>query len=249
MKAAKILLITLLIGVFAFSAASCKLVRAIESIGIVKGSGNVISEDRDISGFSKISISGSGNLFIEQGEEESLTIEAEDNIIPLIITKVSGDTLSISFRMGANISAMEEVNYYLNLKDLSVVETSGSVNISCSGLDTDSLTIDKSGSGEVEITGLSTNDLKVDSSGSGSFIFTGTAKNQEIDISGSGNYDGRDLISENCIIDSSGNTGIIVNVTGSLDIETSGSGDVRYTGNPSINYDVSGSGEVINISD
>ncbi|MCJ7666613.1 MAG: DUF2807 domain-containing protein, partial [Actinobacteria bacterium] len=66
---------------------SLLLVTAVSCIGEkIIGSGNVISEDRAVPGFSKISISGSGDLFIEQGDEESITITAEDNLIPLLTT-------------------------------------------------------------------------------------------------------------------------------------------------------------------
>ena len=169
MKISRILIVILLIGLFSLPAASCKLIDAIGGNISVKGSGNVISEDRDISGFSKIYISGSGNLFIEQGSEESMTIEAEDNIIPLIITEVSGDTLTIRLKKGTNLSITKEINYYLSLKDLSAVSKSGSANISCPGLDTDSLTVKNSGSGDFEITGLAAKSLKISSSGSVSY--------------------------------------------------------------------------------
>lgn len=248
-KAVKIIIVVLLLSAFAFSFVSCKLVEAIGRIELVKGSGNVISEDRDISGFSKISISGSGNLYIEQGSSESLTIEAEDNIIPLIITELSGDTLIIKLKNRIRLTNYEEINYYLTLKDLGAVNKSGSVNISCPSLETDSLTIKSSGSGSFEILGLDANDLNIRSSGSGKYIFTGTVGSQEIDISGSGNYDGSGLVSEDCTIKSSGSAEVTVNVTGSLDIEISGSGNIQYIGNPNINSNISGSSKIINISE
>lgn len=45
----------------------------------VCGSGNVISENRSVSGFNKVDKSGRGNLIIELGNEE-----AEDNLIKYI---------------------------------------------------------------------------------------------------------------------------------------------------------------------
>lgn len=247
-KITKILMVAFLISIFALSIVSCKLIRAFADKEVLQGSGNIISEDRDVAGFSKISItSRNGTLFIEQGEEESLTIEAEDNIIPLIITEVSGNTLNIRFKLGVNQTDIKEVNYYLKLKDLNLIKKSGSVHISCLSLDADSLTIEKSGSGDIEMSNLTAINLEVSTSGSGSITLAGSVDNHEIEINGSGEYNAGDLVSVNCVVDSTGSTDVTVNVTDSLDIKTSGSGDVKYIGLPTINADVSGSGEVIYI--
>lgn len=72
-----LVLSTCLISILLAAIVSCK-------ISSVRGSGNIISEDRAVSEFNKVSVLGSGNLFIEQGDEESLTIEAKDNMFPLI---------------------------------------------------------------------------------------------------------------------------------------------------------------------
>lgn len=57
------------------------------------GSGNVITEERTIADFDSISVSAGINLFIEQGDDEALTIEAEDNIVPRISTDVRNGRL------------------------------------------------------------------------------------------------------------------------------------------------------------
>jgi hypothetical protein len=49
---------------------------------ITRGSGQLSSESRQVSGFTKVELSGSGELKIEQTGTESLTISAEDNVLP-----------------------------------------------------------------------------------------------------------------------------------------------------------------------
>jgi len=63
----------------------------------VTGSGKVITESRSVSNFKNITFSGMGEMLITQDETESLTIEAEDNIVALIKTEVKDDTLTIGF--------------------------------------------------------------------------------------------------------------------------------------------------------
>src|SRR3990170_5909134 len=93
----RIVFILALMSMLAIFAVSCKW-----TVGFVRGSGNVVTEERDVSDFHKIHLSGIGNLIITQGEEESLTIEADDNIMPLISADVSGERLTISFKRGYN---------------------------------------------------------------------------------------------------------------------------------------------------
>ena len=64
---------------------------------LIKGSGNVILEERDVSGFDQIVMAGAGQIIITQGDRESLSIETDDNLLEYISTEVTGDTLEIDF--------------------------------------------------------------------------------------------------------------------------------------------------------
>ena len=229
-------LIMILIGIFAFTLVSCG--------GAVRGSGNLITEERDVSGFNKVSVSGSGNLYIEQGEEEALTIEAEDNILPLIITRVSGSTLKIGFRTMTSITTTKGINYYLKVKDLKEILGSGSGSINCEALKTEDLYIDISGSRIVDMSNLVLTNIDVNSSGSGNITVKGTTDTQNIETSGSTKYYAEDLVSESCTIDSSGSGELIVNVSDELDINASGSVNITYIGSPSIDQNISGSASI-----
>jgi len=45
------------------------------------GSGYIVSEDRNVSGVTAVRLMTSGDLTIEQGNQESPTIEADDNLL------------------------------------------------------------------------------------------------------------------------------------------------------------------------
>lgn len=232
----RIILILILVSIFSLTIISCKR--------IVIGSGNVISEDRDVSGFNKVSVSGSGNIYIEQGDMESLTIEAEDNIISLIEAKVSGNTLKIGLKTGASISFTKDIKYHLKVKELESILGSGSGGIYCEALETDSLLIKTSGSRKVEISNLKTKNINIDSSGSGDITLSGSTNSQKIETSGSVKYFGEELISRICVIDSSGSGDLVVNVSDSLDINASGSVKITYIGSPDINQRISGTASI-----
>jgi uncharacterized membrane protein len=54
----------------------------------VKGSGEVITVQRDMSGFNRVDICCGMTLILSQGESESLEIKADDNFMAEIVTRV-----------------------------------------------------------------------------------------------------------------------------------------------------------------
>src|SRR5712671_8217893 len=87
-----------------------------DSIG---GSGKIITEPRTVSGFSKVSLSGSGQVVIEQTGMESLTVTTDDNLLPYIKAEVHGDTLELgSTNSMPNIRPTNEIIFRLTVKKL-----------------------------------------------------------------------------------------------------------------------------------
>ena len=210
----------------------------------VRGSGNVTSESRDVSDFDEVVLEGIGNLTIQQTGSETLTIEAEDNIIPYLKTEVEGDRLVIGVEDNTAINSSEPINYRLTVKDLNALTLSGSGNIATTAISTDELALTVSGSGNIGAPDTSTDELQVELSGSGSVRAAGKADSQDIDIPGFGSYDAEDLESRETEIDLGGSGRATVNVSDELDVRISGSGSVEYSGDPTVSQDISGSGNV-----
>ncbi len=189
----------------------------------VEGSGNVISESREVSGFNEIVLGGTGRVVVEVTGTESLTIEAEDNIMPLLETTVRGGRLRLETKR--SISPTVEIVYTITAATL------------------DGLVI--SGSGVVEADAIDGTDFRVDISGSGDVDAEGTLSGLlSISISGSGAFDGESLTAPQGRVDVSGSGNAVVNVTDDLEVSVSGSGDVEYLGRPSVDSEMSGSGAV-----
>ncbi len=192
--------------------------------GTTNVSGNVTSETRDVSGFDEVELRGIGNLSIRQTGSESLSVEAEEDVLPKIRTEVVNNRLIIGPEPNTSIQTTEPINYELTVKDFHALEASGSGGINAQGIDTDKLRISISGSGALET--------------------SGRADSQKVGISGSGAYRAEDLRSKEAKITVSGSGSAIVNVSEALDAKVSGSGSVEYIGNPTVEKDVSGAGSV-----
>jgi hypothetical protein len=185
---------------------------------------NVMSEARDVSGFDEVELKGVGNLSLEQTGSESLTVEAEEDVLPKIRTEVENKRLIISPERNTSINTTKPINYKLTVKDLNTLEVSGSGNVEAEDINTDELAVTIGGAGDVEI--------------------RGSADSQEVEISGSGEYRAGDLESKEATIDVRGSGLATVNVSDELEAEVSGSGSVEYIGDPMVQQEVSGAGEV-----
>lgn len=216
------------------------------TIGVVRGSGDIETEHRDVSGFHKVLFSGVGNLIITQGEKESLEIEADNNIIPLIETEVLRERLIISFKKGYNFIPTSRIKFYLTVKDLNEISLSGAGDINCDDLNTEELEFEVNGAGDIEFN-ITADRVEVTLSGAGDIALSGQVNSQDITLTGAGKYDGTNLKSKTCSVTVSGAGSATINVSEELDVDINGVGNVYYMGTPRIEQDISGLGRIKSI--
>ncbi len=209
----------------------------------VRGSGDLVTESRNVSGFDRIAVSGSGEVIITQDGTESLTVETDDNVIEYITTEVKGRTLELGFK-DTVLAWPTRLTFNLHLKDLAGLDISGSGDMEAESIETDRLEIRTSGSGDVQIESLTAGDVEIRISGSGDIELAGEAAGQDITISGSGRYRAGELQSQQVDVSISGSGDATVWAAESLDVNISGSGSVTYYGRPSLSSSTSGSGEI-----
>jgi hypothetical protein len=226
-----------------FSLSSCITIK----VNTPKGSGEVITKSFEVGDFDRLTFSGIGNIIIEQGEETSLEVEAESNVIDALKINTSGSELEIGFKSRfINVIPTKGIVFHLKVKDLKKINLSGAGIIECDNLNAESLSVDSSGVGSINMN-ITASDLEIGISGAGKVILSGEVDTQQLSISGVGTYDAKELVSKDCEIAISGAGKAVVNVTQTLDIEMSGLGKVDYVGNPTITQNVSGAGSIKSI--
>jgi len=211
---------------------------------IITGSGDVITETRQVSNFDRIVLSGSGEVIVTQGGSESLSIETDDNVMKHVEVKVENGALKLGFKAGVNIISTTRLIFYVGVDDLSGLTISGSGDIEAGTLQTERLEATISGSGDVQITNLTAGEVKANISGSGEIGLFGDVATQDVNISGSGKYLAGDVCSASVKVSVSGSGDATVCAIDTLDSNISGSGSVNYYGRPSINSQSSGSGSL-----
>ncbi|MFT5820302.1 MAG: hypothetical protein ACI8ZM_001541 [Crocinitomix sp.] len=209
--------------------------------------GNVVTEERTHTDFSKISLEMAADLYVTQGEEYAISIEASDNLMEIIETKVSGTTLEIDLKKGKCIKNDYAVKVYITLPELKELSVSGSGDVYVPNkLTAGELELNISGSGSVDIDSLFANHLDTRISGSGELMLFAmdTVETEKIDISGSGEVHLFNVPAKNVDINVSGSGECEVYAIDRLEVEISGSGEVTYKGNPIIDQRISGSGSL-----
>lgn len=224
-------------AVLAFSIQSCRK---------IKGDGPVVTETRNVQGFTSINAGIDGMVYFTPGNEYKVEIHAQKNIIDAMDTRVSGGELKIEFDYRKHLGIHDRIDVYITAPNITGLTINGSGDLQVmQPFQPQNLNLKISGSGSINIPDLQTSYLYAKISGSGDMaVGNGTADNEKVDISGSGNVDLLNLAGRSAEIHTSGSGTTKVNVSESLDVHISGSGDVYYLGHPEITADISGSGKV-----
>ena len=199
-------------------------------------------EVRDIRDVQEVALEGVGTLLIEQGETESLTIDAEPKVLQRIETEVVNGRLTI--RPDRSFKTREQITYYLTITQLTAIDLAGAGRVEAAQLNSDQLSIDANGAGAVAIDNLTANALDVTIAGNVQAQLAGTVDSQTVTASDAAKYAAADLASRVAAVTASGAAQVAVNVSESLDAHVSAAARVEYTGNPAVTQDVSGVGSL-----
>ncbi len=240
----KKLSIVIVLLVAALTLSACGINIHVGGNKVVSGSGNVVTQNIDVSGFDSIRLSGLGDLTITQGDKESLTIEAEDNILAELESRVSGSWLELGTHEGVNITPTKRIRYTLVVKNLNGLDLAGLGNATVDGLKTERLNLKISGSGDLELADVSAQDVRITISGLGSVQIAGEATSLNVNLAGSGDCNAGDLAVKTADVNISGLGGTTVWASDTVDINISGAGNLNYYGSPNISQNISGLGHV-----
>jgi hypothetical protein len=228
---------------FVFIMLSLMLGFSIQQLSANNFSNSSDREDRSISGFTELEVSGAFEIVLTQGNTESLTIEADENIMGNIKTRITGNTLEIYTK--GTIRNYRVMRVYITFKQLESIDLSGAVKVTADqSLQFDRLDLDISGACIIEFD-MEADRLDLDLSGASKLYLNGYANYMDADCSGSSKLMLSGLKTKRISFESSGASTAEFWVTESLDVESSGASNVRYKGNPAtVNVENSGASSV-----
>lgn len=217
----------------------------------IRGSGNVIAQSREFGSFDAVSVDYPAQVTILQGENEALTIEAEDNLLPDLKTQIDRGTLEIFYQKTGerHVNPTRPVVITITVKTLKDVDFSSAGELTIDGLQTDDLFVSLSGAGNLKLVDIKVRELSVNLSGAGSLTASGTTDSLDVNISGFGGFDGANLHGSNADVHISGAGSATVWVDDELDAEISGAGSVNYYGSAEVSKQINGVGSVNHLGD
>ena len=198
----------------------------------IQGNGEVVSDERNISSnFSGIKVSQGIQVHITQGNNTELTVEADENIIDLLITEIDGDILKIYFEK--NVSRATR-NVFLTVDKLNSIKTTSGAHVKNDGtFSAKTLTLSSS-SGSHILLDLNVSEVSASASSGSDIELSGTSYEIRSDASSGSHIDADELNSKIATVGVSSGANINVYASEKLNAQASSGGGIDFYGNPEI---------------
>ena len=187
-------------------------------------SDSVVTQTRDVGSFSGISLSGVGHLVAEPGSTDTLTITANENVLPHLVSEVRGGVLHLEARDMGEVQGELHVEYHVTVRQLDEVHASGVTT--------------------AEVHGVDARRFRVEISGVSSVVAEGRADRQDISVSGVSAYEAEQLSTRVTHVLMSGVSHAVVDVSERLEGSLSGPSQLVYIGSPSVSVTTAGGSTV-----
>ncbi|MCF6271038.1 MAG: DUF2807 domain-containing protein [Melioribacteraceae bacterium] len=189
----------------------------------VKGNGNLIEKEFSVNEFSKVDVSHAFTVKISVGEETSVKIETDENLMKYVEVQVKNNTLYLDLKNNVNVNG-----------DIRAIITTPYLN-----------EVDLSGASKIEVDGIESNTFSISMSGACKGNFSGNTEMLDIDLSGATKINSVELKAKDVTLDVSGASKCSVFSSNSLSVDASGASKIVIYGDPSkIETDLSGASSI-----
>lgn len=210
-----------------------------------EGSGRVVEETRPLPAFRTLVVDGPVDVVLRAGTQERAVVRADDNIVPLILTSVSGERLTVGLQPDAQLRTRTRMVVTVEFTRLDGVTIRGSGDVKADAVRTDVLELVLRGSGDVAVDRVEAGAVAISISGSGDVTLrAGRADTIGVVIEGSGDARLAGVQARTGAVRIRGSGDVTIHAAESLEVDIAGSGDVRYRGEPTLTRRVAGSGNV-----
>lgn len=207
---------------------------------------------RDVGSFNRVAHRGIGELYITQGDHDSVTVDAPDYVAQRVITRVQDGMLGIRFDF--NWWDWLDVRFWglpgnpirvrVTMKEICGIALAGAGNVKVGPVQTGHLDITLTGTGNISVQSLTAESLAVNLKSLGNVEASGRVTAQDVSLTGAGNYRADDLESQSARVQVTGLGNARVRVSDALEAEINGLGNIEYFGQPRVSQRVNGLGRV-----
>ncbi len=211
----------------------------------VQGSGRIVKQVRQVGSFNGLSLGLPGHVELHIGNTEGVTVEADDNLLPLVETVVENGMLKIRpIKRNMNLNT-KSIRVVVQARSIERLALGGSGTIDADPLRARQLDVDLGGSGTIKLKGVESDAMAVSLGGSGDLqAARGTVGKLTVSIGGSGDVDLGRVQANSASVTIAGSGEATVWPRNELSATIAGSGDVNYYGDPQVSKSTIGSGDV-----
>ncbi len=193
-------------------------------------------EDREVPAFTAVSVSAGIHATVEIGRRKALHIEADDAVLPLIVTEVEDGELKIHYKPNTSMRGDHRVQVSVQTPQLHAVGASGGSIVRASFTRTDRSDVEASGGSEISV--------RLQASGGSIVRVSGSADALHLQLSGGSQMHGRDFSARDADVQGSGGSQAELKATGTIRGALSGGSQLHVTGGASTKVATSGGSEV-----
>jgi len=196
----------------------------------VTGNKEVVRHDREAGNFTGLRVSSGIDVYLKQGSDETISVEADENLHEYILTEIRDGVLHVFTEV--NIRQAEMKRVYVTMKDIRSLRTSSAGDIiGETPVKSDDLELSATSAGDIKLE-VYARFIEVDISSSGDMTLTGEADKLDATLSSAGDLNAYGLEVREADVSASSAGDASVNVVERLRARASSAGDINYRGNP-----------------
>jgi len=194
----------------------------------VIGNKKIVFQERTIPIYSQIKVLGNADIVLTEGEIGQIKVETSENVLPYVTTEVKGETLVVKLKH-YGVSYVPKLKVYVPID-----EKFNKITIAGKG----DVTLGEHFSIELQT-------LEVTIKGQGNVQLQGKTEVLKVSVLGSGNFQGKELLTHKGTLSISGTGNIEATVSEEVQAKITGYGHIIIFGNPSKkDTDIKGSGKI-----
>jgi citrate lyase gamma subunit len=196
----------------------------------VEGHGRVVTKERKTDSFTGLKVSSGIDVYLKQGNNEAVSVEADENLHEYIITEVRNGVLNVYSEY--NIRDAEKKRVYVTMKEVNSIKTTSAGDVyGESPINCNRLELSASSAGDIKLD-VTAKDIDIDISSSGDISLTGETDKLRADLSSAGDLKAFELKAREADVSVSSAGDADVNVSERITARASSAGDVNYKGDP-----------------
>ncbi len=211
----------------------------------VSGNGKVVEETRDLAGFTGVKVSAGIDVLLSQADDFSVRVEADENLIALIETRIDGDLLEVGTDQ-VNIRNAKAKRVHVCLPELRKLRINSAGDcIGQNAFECGDLQLDINSAGDLRLE-LEAKHIDLNISSSGDCRLSGACDHFDADLSSAGDLDAYDLVAKVVEVSVSSAGDARVHATDEISMQASSAGSIYYRGNPKVVLsNASSGGEIV----